>query len=102
MASQQCSEQIKLYLQSPIMAKVVQAKIKNSFPRLNIVVAQEVAKENPKLTNTITITGLYNACVEPLTEFLVPFAMDNNAVLCVMFDKDPAGNTETRHDFSVN
>lgn len=83
------------------MAQVVKTKIKNDFPRLNVVIAKETPKENPKLTNAITITGLYNACVEPLTDFLVPLAMNNNAVLCVMFDKDPAGNTETRHNFSV-
>lgn len=101
MSSQQCSERVKLYLQSSVMAQVVKARIKNDFPKLTVVLTREVAKENPKLTNALTVTGLYDACVEPLTDFLVPFAMDNNAILCVMFDKDPAGNTETRHNFSV-
>ena len=101
MPVQTYSEQVKLYIQSPVMARVVQAKIKNDFPKLTVALTQEAPKENPKLANAITITGLYDACVEPLTDFVVPFAMDNNAILRLMFDKDPAGNTETCHDFSV-
>lgn len=99
--SSQRSEQVKLYIQSYVIAKVIQTKIKNDFPRLSVTLTGEAPKENSSLKHCITITELYDACVDSLTDFVVPFAMDNNAILRVMFDKDPAGNTETCHDFSV-
>jgi hypothetical protein len=100
MSSQAYSEQIKLFTDSEVIAKVVQEKIAASFPRLTVEITEEAPKENSKLTKAVIITGLYNACVEPLTDFVVPLAMQINAVLYVLFDKDPARNMNDCYDWS--
>lgn len=100
MSSQQYSEQIKLFTDSEVMAKVVQGRIKDSFPRLTVEITEEAPKENPKLTKAVIITGLYDACVEPLTDLVVPLAMQIKAVLYVLFDEDPVGNVNDCYDWS--
>ena len=100
MSSQQCSEQIKIFVQSVVMAKVVQGTIKNSFPRLNVEIVKENPKENPSLSDAVVISDLYDSCVEPLTDLVVPLSIKIKAVLYVSFEKDRVGNTQDSYDWS--
>ena len=101
MSSQQNSNQIKLFTESSVMARVVKAKIKNSFPKLTVKLAKETPKENPGVTNVVIVTGIYDACVTPLTDLVVPLAIEINVVLYILFDKDLAGNMNDCYDWSV-
>lgn len=95
--SSQCNDCIKIFIQSSVMAKIVQGKILKDFPRLNVTIGKESPRENSRLTSAVTVSDIYDSCVEPLTDMVLLLAVDK-AVIYVLFDKDPAGNTHDLYD----